>query len=423
MKKILIVAHYFPPMNSTGARRPEALARFLRGLGHEVTILTTQKSRQIPKASVGNEPISVIETNLFGTRTVSNIPLQEEAKVSHTLQTSSLMRFKQRYLNNTIGQMLDTRIPLLFAVWIKVLLNRLSGGRLHRWLNSIKGFDVVITTAPPWTCHYLGYLLAKPFGLKWFVDYRDQFSGNHLFSQKFAIVERYLDRLFCEKSDLVMTVSPPMQQYYEDFGSTEVLAVMNGYEVAHFADLPVDPLRPLPTTGPISIRYFGKITSDRLMPAFWKAISESSNALRIQVEIYGEAELLANYLRSHHPQLLDQVKLLDPVPHRKALQLMCAADALLFTETSEAQHASQRGVLTTKLFEYMAAKRPIVGVIDENTLAGELIIKSGLGVVVSDQASRLQQWLDQLLIATKPDEAYIKQYSRDSQFEKIIHHI
>ncbi len=424
MKKILIVAHYFPPMNSTGSRRPEALARFLKGLGHEVTVLTTQKAKSPPQAMAGTNPTPVIETNLFNTRLVSNIPVQEEAKVAHTLQTSALMRFKQRYLNNTIGQMLDTRIPLLVATCIKIALNRLSSGRVHTWLNPLKDFDVVISTAPPWTCHYLAYLLVRAYKLKWFVDYRDQFSGNHLFSQKFAWVERRLDRVFCEKADLVMTVSPPMQQYYQDFTDRKkVLAVMNGYEEGHFVDLPVSGERGASTNEIFHIRYFGKITADRIMPAFWEALSRSINFGRIRVEIYGEALLLVSFLHAHYPKLLSQVKFFDPVPHRIALSLMSNSDALLFTETSEKQHASQRGVLTTKLFEYMACKRPIIGVIAPETLAGNLIFRSGLSAVLSDRANVLQQWLDELAPTIKPNDQFIQQFSRDMQFSQIARYV
>ena len=320
--------------------------------------------------------------------------------------------------------MLYTRMPLLVTTWTKILLNRVSRGRLHQWLNPLKSFDVVISTAPPWTCHYLAYLLVRSYKLKWFVDYRDQFSGNHLFSQKFAGVERYLDRLFCEKADLVLTVSPPMQQYYQDFtDSKKVLAVMNGYEEAHFADLPGNGSQAHSAHDIFRIRYFGKITADRIMPAFWEALSRSVNADRIQVEIYGEAFLLESFLTARYPGLLSQVKLLDPVPHRIALKLMSCSDALLFTETSETEYASQRGVLTTKLFEYMACKRPIIGVIAPETLAGNLIIGSGLAAVLTDKVETLQQWLDELTSNTKPNDQFIQQFSRDMQFSQIAHHV
>ena len=41
--RILIVAHAFPPMNSTASHRPYSWARVWRDLGHEVHVLTAVK--------------------------------------------------------------------------------------------------------------------------------------------------------------------------------------------------------------------------------------------------------------------------------------------------------------------------------------------------------------------------------------------
>ena len=40
-RSILLVAYFYPPCRDTGALRPAAMAKYLRRLGHEVTVLTT----------------------------------------------------------------------------------------------------------------------------------------------------------------------------------------------------------------------------------------------------------------------------------------------------------------------------------------------------------------------------------------------
>ena len=40
-RRILLVAYFYPPCRDTGALRPAAMAKWLRRLGHEVTVLTT----------------------------------------------------------------------------------------------------------------------------------------------------------------------------------------------------------------------------------------------------------------------------------------------------------------------------------------------------------------------------------------------
>ena len=38
---LLLVAYFYPPCRDTGAHRPAAMAKWLRRLGHRVTVLTT----------------------------------------------------------------------------------------------------------------------------------------------------------------------------------------------------------------------------------------------------------------------------------------------------------------------------------------------------------------------------------------------
>ena len=40
-RRLLLVAYFYPPCRDTGVLRPAAMAKWLRRLGHEVTVLTT----------------------------------------------------------------------------------------------------------------------------------------------------------------------------------------------------------------------------------------------------------------------------------------------------------------------------------------------------------------------------------------------
>ena len=41
--KILIITHYFPPLNSIASLRPYSWAKYWTKVGHDVTVLTTKK--------------------------------------------------------------------------------------------------------------------------------------------------------------------------------------------------------------------------------------------------------------------------------------------------------------------------------------------------------------------------------------------
>src|SRR5215207_11381411 len=47
-RRLLIITYYFPPESSVGAHRWRAMSRWLRRLGHEVTVLTTPAFGRLP---------------------------------------------------------------------------------------------------------------------------------------------------------------------------------------------------------------------------------------------------------------------------------------------------------------------------------------------------------------------------------------
>ena len=94
---------------------------------------------------------------------------------------------------------------------------------------------------------------------------------------------------------------------------------------------------------------------------------------------------------------------------------MLTADALFFIETSDFSSHSARGVLTTKLFEYAAARKPIIAEISEATLASQYIKQAGTGLVISEDASEIELALERLRegrTVLKINDSFINSLSR-----------
>jgi glycosyltransferase involved in cell wall biosynthesis len=240
-----------------------------------------------------------------------------------------------------------------------------------------------------------------------------------MFSQTFKGIEVALDRLFCAHASLVSVVSDPMREYYELLSRSSVITVMNGYDKNQFKAL--DPELDLNRefgNDKIVVRYFGTITADRLMKPLWTALTKCNLNNTYRFEFYGDSLLLENYFSENGMKDAIDARFFKSIPYKEALKLMRTSDALLFTETSEVKHASQRGVLTTKLFEYMASCRPLIAIIDSDTVAGEIISQSGLAITLS---------IDELTIGNDlslfpsphsihANTEFIQKFSRDNQF-------
>ena len=79
--------------------------------------------------------------------------------------------------------------------------------------------------------------------------------------------------------------------------------------------------------------------------------------------------------------IADRMELIPYAPHRQALELQRDSDALLLLIPDASGRG--RGVLSGKVFEYLAAGRPILAVVPPDGAAAELIRETGAGVVVA----------------------------------------
>src|SRR5439155_9020565 len=77
--------------------------------------------------------------------------------------------------------------------------------------------------------------------------------------------------------------------------------------------------------------------------------------------------------------LAGRVELIDHVPRRESLRLQRESDVLLLLIPEAGGRG--RGVLSGKVFEYLAAERPILAVVPPDGAAAELIQETHAGVV------------------------------------------
>ena len=125
------------------------------------------------------------------------------------------------------------------------------------------------------------------------------------------------------------------------------------------------------------------------------------------------------------PQLVRQlgleenVRFVGYVQHRKGLEFMVNAQALLLLITIEGLKGER--ILTGKLFEYLASRKPIIALVPENGLAANVIKSLNAGTVVSPRdvqrvkkviASYFDQWMEEKLSEATDVTSNITLYNR-----------
>jgi glycosyltransferase involved in cell wall biosynthesis len=114
-----------------------------------------------------------------------------------------------------------------------------------------------------------------------------------------------------------------------------------------------------------------------------------------------------------------------PVPHGEAIRQMRAAQALLLT-TDRRLDGRRSATVTGKLYEYMAARRPIL-VVGGDSDGADFAVRSGLGVhhlpEATDAIARtLLAWHDDWQggqLTVRPREAFIAGFERRALTERL----
>lgn len=405
--RIVFVACYFPPVNSTGARRVTAFAGNLAARGHDVVVITPTKR---PAHGPLTEPIPAGVRLLELPRPTEALPDPAEGacRARRPGLFARLRRQAAQFALRLCGQLADREL-----VFVKDLV------RDRRALDKARQADVIISSSPPWVTHLGARLLARRSGTPWVADYRDQFSNGNLAQGSFLSrkLEVVIDRWLVRRSQATVAVTRAMQEYYARW-APDTRLIYNGFEPARVEQavewVAAQPRR----TGELVIRYVGTYVPTLPPHEFLRALQMLVPESPFRFEMIGaNSEGLLDHVRTSTPDLLDHVICRPKVGADEALRLMADADCLVVLETWERSIDSQRGVATTKLFEYLAVRRPTVIAASPDIEAARIARDAGLLVCASTDPEELYRALRSVAagIALTPDADVINDYSRDGQ--------
>lgn len=422
--KILIVANAFPPLNSIGSLRPYSWAKYWSLVGHEICVLTSEKNAASGWLDLAIEPevekrIRIVAIPFLVFRRKSK-PAGASAGNTMTGNGLKAARLLVRFLRkNIFGSFLDSRY-----FWISPSIK--AGEKIYReWK-----FDLIVSTYDPPAAHIIASHLNKQLGVPWAADYRDLWAGSHIEKPIFPLdsLERWLENRTIKDAMLLSTVSDQLRNQLAERFPQPVVAVENGFDEDDFkTDVKS---YEFPPDGCKRILYTGKINRGRQFP---EPLFEALAILRRQEKIKkGEIEVLfCGQWLEHLPDLIrryeleDFVSVLGFLDHRTIISMQRAADLLLFLDFN-AQGLD--GILTGKLFEYMAAGRPVLGIgMDETKAPARLIHEAGIGISFGFDAIPIAEFLDKYIkgsaVPFHPDQEVINRYSRRKMAEKLLQNI
>jgi glycosyltransferase involved in cell wall biosynthesis len=278
-------------------------------------------------------------------------------------------------------------------------------------------FDAVWATSDPLTPLAVAEEAAAMARVPWVADIRDCFNVQAMGSWHKRPFFARQERRLCRQADYVFAVSQGLAEGLGQRTGRKVHVLHNGFDPALIPPRPTDN-----QPSKFTLLYAGHLVLPQRNPAaVFKALelclaSGNIDRDRIEVVFRGSNPALVNEASPGVTERLP-VRVLPGVSHHDALKEQLKASALLLLT-----HAGEKGVLTGKVFDYLAAGRPILAVPDDRAEVASLLQRTGAGLSCSGAeaiAAQLQQWYhaweQDPNFNLNRNEAEIAKYSRREQ--------
>ncbi|MFK8164664.1 MAG: hypothetical protein AB8H12_19615 [Lewinella sp.] len=368
----LMITQRFPPYVGAAARR---LAHLAQGFAREGKVFVIRSGEDGPENSAVTETFNLPRQDLrqLSTRTGSTVKAQTKQRPV----VQGLLRLRQAYpflyLTDDGGPAYRKRA---FALAVELVENR--------------GVKTIYSSFRPWTDHLVAKRLkAKYPHLKWVADFRDLPVDPVRNDVWFPTLQRWWGKRVIAGATEVWVVSE---------GQKAQLAGWHpNLQVRYNALLALPPEQLAPTADRFTITYTGSLypglqNMAALVSAINELISEEEiSANKVCLQYRGkDAEVFKTWARELPPHCLDVEPSIAPAAAQKMQQ---AATILLLLNWSAPGYY---GVLTAKLWDYLATGRPILALVNGpgDQELDDIILGAAAGAVFETKEQReVKEWL------------------------------
>lgn len=401
MRRALMIVDHFPP---SFAPRMGYLAKYMKELGWDGRVYAVAHSRDTAKFDT-----------LTGYIAAEEVPMPV---------------YSRRHSINRLAA---------------EVLGRLCGGRgwsmndermYHHIMNSIDGrYDVVLCSTASFFPLLCAQRVARRLGLPLVLDFRDIYEQDPYMYPAEGLAGALRKRQIklrnnaIGRADAVVSVSEWHRKHLGQYNSNSYL-IYNGYDSDTFVHTPPQPTRQF------TISYTGSVAptnceGSRNPEVLFEAISRLAGKgigpeqLRLRFYTDDASRLYLGKVGTKY-NINEYLDINAWVPLHEVPQILEQSNALLVLVAA----ANTHGIMTTKVFEYLAAERPIICVPDSRCPVAQLIEQAGAGAAF-DSADSLCQYLEHIynewattgVVKCDSKREYIQQFSRRqeaAEFTKIL---
>ena len=384
MKRVLIITYYWPPSGGSGVQRWLKMSKYLPEYGWQPVIYTTENAEYpiidhslekdvAPNIEVIRRPIT---EPYSAYKKFLGINKDETVKMGFIQEKEKSKSWKS---DLTLWVRGNFFIPDARCGWVKP-----SVRFMKEYLNE-HPVDAIISTGPPHSMHLIALKLKEALGLPWIADFRDPWTEidyyNDLHLTAWADRKHHrLEQEVLTKADKVVTVAPDGARRLGRLGNRNVRTIYNGFDRDDDTQMPVN------LSEQFTITYLGVLSKIQNPSNLWQALSElikedSGFDKSLKINMIGQID--STVVSSIDENGLTQHVAYSPyMPHDQVSAVHRSSTLLLLLLMPDSEPRA-KGLLTGKLFEYMASGRPILCIGPEDGDAARILRETGAGQTVS----------------------------------------
>lgn len=418
-KKVLIITYYWPPTGGAGVQRWLKFSKYFRQFNWEPIIYTPSN----PDFPINDETLlKDVLPNLEILKTQINEPYDVYRKIMGKKKTDTVNQgFLSESKENKVLQkmMIWVRgnffIPDARKFWIKPSVSYLSD-----YLKKHK-IDAIISTGPPHSMHLIALGLKQQFNIPWIADFRDPWTQIDFYNQlqltKWADrTHKRLEKSVLKSANKVVTVSGHWAEDLKLLCDRNIDVITNGFDADDFTTTEDTNLMP-----GFLFHHIGALNKDRNPHTLWKVLGElckENNAFKRDLKLKFTGKTDAAVFESLKEQgIFENAEKTDYMAHSEVVKLLLKSPVLLLPLNDT---PNILGIVPGKLFEYLAAKRPIFAIGNVEGDTAKIIADAHAGTMVGfkdeeNTKKRVLELYEQFNKQTlQIDSTSIEKYSRRS---------
>lgn len=384
MKRLLVITYYWPPSGGAGVQRWLKFSKYLREFGWEPVIYTPE-----------NGEVPVIDPSLERDIPVGLEVIRTPIKEPYGAYKKFVGQKKEEKINT--GFLTERKKPKLserVAVWVRgnLFIPDARKGWIAPSIRHLSTYlkdhpvDAIASTGPPHSMHMIAKGLKEKFRLPWVADFRDpwtniDFYKDLMLTKSADAKHRRLERQVLQTADVILAVGPTLGQELRELGGKRVEVITNGYDAA---DMKASPQ----LDGKFTIVHIGTMVKTRNPEDLWRALDELKTNGHpelpdgfeddLEIKLVGKCDISVTNALTYYG-LDGHVNRIDYVDHHKVIRFQQSAQVLLLVLNDT---PNAKGILTGKLFEYLAARRPILCIGQTDSDGGQVVAGTNSGLVV-----------------------------------------